>query len=449
MKNRKLYIILGLGLAFTSCLKTEFDPLERTQGDANFKHYVSVGNSLTQGYQDGGLHNENGQQQNSYPAMIARQMALVNPDMDEFIQPLVSGHGSGHLVLGFENGELGVVGQGDPGGEGEDPFWSSWGDKTIKYNNLGVSGIAVWQIAADGFTEEVLNHAILSGVSLYNNGEPLNPFARFLDFGEDPTNVLGGGETYDYVHHIEVSEATFFTNWLGNNDVLGWSLAGGDEGEISIAGIGLLKTSPLTEVAEFREKYNAVLMAFSNLGAKGICATLPDVTAIPMFTTIDEEFLGVDELWITEGVSGNIRLKTENDLVLLYGADAIDAGAGSSQSNPIPHEYVLDIQEVSTVQQRTTELNAVIRDLAMQYDFGLVDMHEYLEGFKTGFSEAGVDLSAKFIEGGVFSLDGVHPNTKGYAIVANKFIEAINEKYGASVPRIDVNQFKGIEFPNE
>lgn len=448
MKHKILYIAIGIGLMNTSCLKTEFDPLERSKGAANFKHYVAVGNSLTQGYQDGGLHNENGQQQNSYPAMISRQMKLVEPDMDEFIQPLVAGHGSGHLVLGFENGEIGVVGQADPGGEGEDPTWSSWGDKTIKYNNLGVAGIAVWQTVANGLTENVLNHAVLGGVNLMG-GDPLNPYGRFLDFGKDPTNILGSGDTYNYIHHIHLSEATFFTCWLGNNDVLGWSLAGGDDGEVDIAGFGLLKTSPLTEVAEFREKYDSALVAFSNLGAQGICATLPDVTAIPMFTTVNEEFLGVDELWITEGVSGNIRLKTTEDLVLLYGVDAIDAGAGSTQSNPIPHEFVLDVQEVATIQQRTTELNAVIRDLAAQYNFGLVDMYAYLEGFKTGFSESGVDLSAKFIEGGVFSLDGVHPNTKGYAVIANKFIEAINSRYGSTVPRIDVNQFKGIEFPNE
>lgn len=84
MKNFK-YITLGIvTIALTSCIKTEFDDFEATSsGSANFAKFVSVGNSLTQGYQDNGVHNEYGQQSNSYPAIIAKQMGV------NFVQPLV------------------------------------------------------------------------------------------------------------------------------------------------------------------------------------------------------------------------------------------------------------------------------------------------------------------------------------------------------------------------
>ena len=166
-----------------------------------------------------------------------------------------------------------------------------------------------------------------------------------------------------------------------------------------------------------------------------------------MFTTVDEEYLGVDELWITDN-SGTVRLKTEEDLILLYALDAIDAGAGSSQSNPIGEDVVLDFEEKEMAQTRSNELNNVIYGLANKYGFGVVDMHGYLEGFKSGFNEDGVDLSARFVEGGVFSLDGVHPNQKGYAIIADKFIDAINLKYGANIPNVEINNYTGIYFPN-
>ncbi len=450
-KNIKYVLTIGVSIGlFSSCLKSEFSPIERTEGEADFTHYVSVGNSLTQGYQDGGLHNEKAQQSNSYPAIIARQMQLCNPEMDEFIQPLVSGNGSGFRILSTDSeGELIVLAPSDEGGMEADPTFDTWGDGRVKYNNLGVAGIAVWQIMARDLQERVVNHATLAGVGLLG-GEPLNPFGRFLDFGADPVSIGGGGQTYDYIDKVKESGATFFTCWLGNNDVLGWTLGGGDPGEFSIAGFGLIETTPLTEVEEFREKYDSVLVAFHNMGAKGVCATLPNVTSIPMVTTVNEAYLGVDELWITEGATGNVRLKTDEDMILLYGLESIQENdKGLTQSNPIEHTYVMDRDEMEIVQTRTTELNAVIRELAAQYDFGVVDMHQYLDDFGSGFYLDGVEFSAKFVEGGVFSLDGVHPNTKGYAIIANFFIEAINDKYGSNIPKVNVNEYKGIVFPND
>ena len=37
-----------------------------------------------------------------------------------------------------------------------------------------------------------------------------------------------------------------------------------------------------------------------------------------------------------------------------------------------------------------------------------------------------------------FSLDGVHPNNKGYGHVANGFIDVINGLDGTSIPQVDV-----------
>ena len=40
-----------------------------------------------------------------------------------------------------------------------------------------------------------------------------------------------------------------------------------------------------------------------------------------------------------------------------------------------------------------------------------------------------------------FSLDGVHPNNKGYAFVANAFLEKINQVTGSSWPTVPVDAF--------
>ena len=39
--------------------------------------------------------------------------------------------------------------------------------------------------------------------------------------------------------------------------------------------------------------------------------------------------------------------------------------------------------------------------------------------------------------GGLFSLDGVHPNDLGYALMANTMIDAINSRFGCFVPPVN------------
>ena len=47
----------------------------------------------------------------------------------------------------------------------------------------------------------------------------------------------------------------------------------------------------------------------------------------------------------------------------------------------------------------------------------------------------------------MFSTDAIHPNARGYSLIANKFIDAINEKFGATVPHGNPASFPGPGFP--
>jgi lysophospholipase L1-like esterase len=59
----------------------------------------------------------------------------------------------------------------------------------------------------------------------------------------------------------------------------------------------------------------------------------------------------------------------------------------------------------------------------------------------------GQAFSTTFVTGQLFSLDGVHLTGKGYAIVANHIIKAVNAKYNANIPQAIVHDYTGIEFP--
>ena len=48
---------------------------------------------------------------------------------------------------------------------------------------------------------------------------------------------------------------------------------------------------------------------------------------------------------------------------------------------------------------------------------------------QSGIQYNGVKYTATFVTGGAFSLDGVHLTGRGYAVIANEFIKAINKTY--------------------
>ena len=57
-------------------------------------------------------------------------------------------------------------------------------------------------------------------------------------------------------------------------------------------------------------------------------------------------------------------------------------------------------------------------------------------------------LTSDFVTGGAFSLDGVHPTARGYAFVANLAIDAINRKYTANIPMVDIGNYPTVQVHN-
>ena len=438
--KKLIYTTLSITvLTSLSCTKTQFDEYETNNGNANFTTFISLGDSYTQGFQDGGLHNEHQQQSNSYPAIIANQMGA------NFVQPLVSGTGSGYFHLEFRNGEIEVIKNydhdittNDPNAIDYDPSFTTWANKTIKYNNLAVGGLNVRNVFAINTAEESVNHIYLGNGAppalAWNGvaGEPISPYGRFLDWGTLSNPI-------EFIEQIRNSNATFFTNWLGVNDAMSWAKEGGDD---------VLGSSIQTLPTNFRTKYDSVLTIMQDMGAQGVCATIPDVTQMPYFTTITLDVLGYD-VWLKEGADTTvIRKATNDDLILLTAKDLLEQNIGKSSANPLPHQVVLDKDEVVMVKNHTNNLNAEIMASASSHGYSVVDMYNFMGGLVSGINFDGVDYSTKYIEGGAYSLDGLHPNTRGYAFIANEFIKVINSAYGSELRPVSPSNYKGIIFPN-
>jgi hypothetical protein len=93
----------------------------------------------------------------------------------------------------------------------------------------------------------------------------LNPYyERIL------TDAEVGNKTY--LAKVTESNPTFFSCWLGNNDVLLFAVSGGQV--------------PITPPAAFNGLYNAMINGLTQNGAQGVVANIPSVTSIPFLTTL-------------------------------------------------------------------------------------------------------------------------------------------------------------------
>ncbi|MGK4566745.1 hypothetical protein [Flavobacterium sp. 3HN19-14] len=80
---------------------------------------------------------------------------------------------------------------------------------------------------------------------------------------------------------------TFFSLWIGGNDVLGYATSGGSgvnqTGNLNPATYG---SSDITDPQVFAGAYSALVTQLTSGGAKGVVANLPYITALPFFTTV-------------------------------------------------------------------------------------------------------------------------------------------------------------------
>ncbi len=392
-----------------------------SNGSVDFSVYVALGNSLTAGYQAGALYES--AQKYSYPADIARQ--AVVPDAN-FKQPLMANPGTGQLLsikslVGpvISEGSVTMVPPADAA------------TLARPYNNLGIPGAVLYDMI------DTTNFTVKSTARQ-------NPFfsliLRNAAFGNSP------------VAQALALHPTFVTVWIGANDVLGYATSGGTMGTL---GPGSGPTDPATFAALYEGMMNALLAGAPN--AKFAVANIPDVTAIPFFTTVPDSFpspitgKNVGAFFVERHhADGSLHAETINaktDYILLTAIDSLNAGVGvpaaaGGTGRPLPDQFILDSLEIAKTEAAIDAYNQTIAAYASAHAsrVALVDANALLNNFdKDGYVGQGVDLTSSYITGGFFGLDGVHPTSQGYAYVANAFIKAINSSFGANIPLMSIS----------
>jgi hypothetical protein len=63
-----------------------------------------------------------------------------------------------------------------------------------------------------------------------------------------------------------------------------------------------------------------------------------------------------------------------------------------------------------------------------------------------GITADNFTVTSTYVTGGGFSLDGVHPSPRGYALISNEFIKAINATYGSNFKGVSLGSYR-ILYP--
>ncbi|MBP6073683.1 MAG: G-D-S-L family lipolytic protein [Flavobacterium sp.] len=521
MKNKFIYLAI-IAAGFASC-EPEFEntvDADYTSGDADFTSYVAIGNSLTAGYMDGTVSRVG--QTYSYPNLLAQQFALVGGGA--FTQPSYTDdvNNFGGLALGgLQIGNTRLVidaSQSRPENIAGTSTINVANLQATAYNNMGVPGAKSFHLLTPGYGN-------LAGVAL---GQA-NPY--FVRHATSPTaTVIGDAMT---------KNPTFFTNWIGANDVLSYATNGGAKPDgttpaddhNTTGNINPLTYGPndITNAGVYENVYRNMINTLTNGGAKGVVCTIPSVTSIPYFTTVpfaplsptalggatniatlnaqlygplDAIFTALGEpnrvnplsatsanpilifdadaanrsAQITAALSGALgvptatafgmvfgraRQATANDLVVLPASSVIGsvnsaAPAGININGvtfPMANKWVLTATEKNKVANATATYNAAIRSIATTKNLAVADMNAIMNRLVSGLQiETGQVYTANYFSGSateglvLFSLDGVHPNARGYAVITNEIIKVINQHYRANLPLHNPSYFPGINI---
>ncbi len=505
IKNFKWLLLVSL--TFVACdSDIEEDVVKEVPivaGSADFSKYVALGNSLTAGFSDGALFIAG--QNNAYPKLMADQFALAGGG--EFKTPLMNDNVGGLLLGG--NAIPGFGPRLIFNGAAPVPLPNSVSTTEIAvpltgpFNNMGVPGAKSFHLLAPGYGD-------LAGLL---NGTANPYFVRFRSSAS--TSVIADAMAQN---------PTFFSLWIGNNDVLGYALSGGDG------------TNPITSEAQFTQAYSTLVNMLITNGAKGVVANIPDVSSIahfnvvpfnpldpasstfgPQIPTLNATFAPLNQAFAFLGVPersivfsetakspvvifdetlpnisaqlaqvlqaggvpaptamllanqfGQSRQATSADLFVLPASSVIGtvntayfqalvgqgvpaATAGQLSVNgvtlPLADKWVLLPSEKAELQAATTLFNGIIKNAADQAGLAFVDANAILRQVTNGGVRFdNFSMTGAFVQGGAFSLDGIHLTARANAYIANEFMKAINSTYGSTLRMYKPGDFS-ITYP--
>ena len=491
MKNYKYIGLLLLSIGVASCdVNNELDIIEaeaipevvlNTNG-LDFSTYISVGASFTAGYTDGAMFKA--AQENSFPNILAGKFGT------EFNQPLMNDN-IGGLVYGgtavqpprfYFNGA----------GPARLPAMPTTELTTVlsgPFHNFGAPGAKSFHLGVSGYG--ALNPyfgrmASSPSASVLGDALAQNPTFFTLDIGGNDVlgYALSGGTGVDQLGNYDpstyggsdITDPNVFASVL--NATVAALTANGAKGVLMnvppVKAIPNLTTVPYNPVpldagtASFVSNayavYNggiqqafAYLVAVSPMTQEMADAeiakrTISFAAGQNAVVIMDEDL--TDLTAINPGLI-SMRQATADDLLLLASsafigtlADPNNPGSINGVAVPLGDQWVLTPQEQLVIQVATDSYNATMAAIAgSNPNIALFDFYNLGVEAVSGIVFDDYTMNGKLVTGGIFSLDGVHTTARGYALIANYVLAAMDVEFGSNFSTATNGLAKAGDYP--
>ena len=497
MNKFKYLGLFLLSLSIVSCETTsELDEIPavvipNVQLETNgldFSSYVSVGASFTAGYTDGAMFKA--AQENSFPNILAKKFGT------DFKQPLMNDN-IGGLVLGstvvqpprfFFNGAT-------PQRLPATPTTQMTTVLSGPFNNYGAPGAKSFHLTFAGYGQ--LNPyfgrmASSPGASVLGDAMAQSP--TFFTLSEVGGNdvlgyALSGGSGVDQTGNFDPS--TYGGNDITDPNVFAQVLSGMVTALTSNGAKGVVANVPyITSLSNFTTvSYNAVPLdagtaaqlngAFAayNGGLDQLLAAknagLLPAAVLPLLANFDADEVAKRKVTFQAGQNAvlimdenlsnltpinpglaSMRQATADDLILLASSAILGTTVGGNPtlingvSVPLADQWVLTPQEQAAIKTATDSYNATIAAVASANpNVALADLNAVLTEASTGIMFDDYTMTTNLVTGGLISLDGVHLTARGYALMANKILAAIDAEFGSNFTTATDGLAKAGEYP--
>ena len=412
--------VLGLLLAAAACNNDQLNrPFANTPVDPLFARYVSMGNSITAGFQSAGINDST--QQRSYAVLLAQ--AMHSP----FFVPRLTNPGCPPPFTNVFTGAR-VTPTGYPPSTATSCYLRKIPSDPPPYiSNTAVPGAEV--------------------IDIYNNLDTASNANTLTQF------FLGG---LTQAQMMERAHPTFVSVWIGNNDVLGAATSSTNGGD----------STKITSLANFQARYGALLDTVAAAGPEGVVLIgVANVTAIPFFSrgatywAIKNGLVPGAAFPAAFTVSSNCApIATgipgaRGDSVLVgfpYGAALLGAAQAGAPRNLDCADTVAQIvvpKELVKLVTAVTAYNAYISAQATTRGWAYLDPNAKLAALATDTAQvrpfpyfpqgnAGDTVAVRRPFGRAFSLDAVHPSAATHRLLADTLRKVINAAYGTTIPAI-------------
>lgn len=375
-----------------------------------FDRYVALGNSLTAGYQSGGINDSTQKQGYAY---LFGHLAMG----DAYAYPQLAGRGCAPPVANFQTQER-------------------------------VGGPTVTDRTCDLRTASSVT-AVLNNVAV-PGATSLDPFSTSTDASNALTTFILGGRTQ--VQAALAADPTFVSIWTGNNDVL----------EAAVSGVltpmpGVSRgVTPVATYTTNLDQTTAPLAAAPSLKG-GVLIGVVNVTSVPIlfpaaalfnpqFKGGFDQFAGTTTTLLPSCTPASqalisFRIVSEIRKYVATGGKSghppvIACARGQFPPSALVGElFVLDPAEIATLTQTVTAYNAAVQAKATALGWAYFDPNPALAALRQSGAVPIVPnlASATNTFGDYFSLDGVHPRRPAHVLIANGMVAAINAKYGTNL----------------